>query len=388
MKAKRSVKIFISIVLSGIILFLAALFIYDPLQIFHKPWGEETTFHKNMRQQAAGIINNYEFDSVILGTSMLENTSANEASEIFGGHFVNISMSASDFFERKVVLDYLLKNKTIHTIIYSLDADKYIYQRHGNKKYPMINYAYLYDNNPINDINLYLNDKYLKCLIRFSASKECRGDRKGLDRPGSWYQYRTHSIRFGGLDKWFAAKNNSQIRNAFRSISSTAKKIDKGKSISLAGIDEKISKAKDYIDKYVLEIVKRHPDTKFLMVFPPYSRIYYARWAQYNKPIFKVHQSIIRYLATKSEKFKNLKVYGFEDRDFVDNIANYKDPKHYDQSINSFMLKEIQENRGRLNSLNVDLYLEICNNKALNFDLVSLGREIEFHLKQQRDIPK
>ncbi len=116
MKAKKSVKLFLSLVLASIILLLSALYIYDPLQIFHKPWGRETTFHKNMRHQAAGIINNYEFDSIILGTSMLENTSANEASEIFGGTFANISMSASDFYERKIILEYLFEKKNINTI--------------------------------------------------------------------------------------------------------------------------------------------------------------------------------------------------------------------------------------------------------------------------------
>ena len=54
-------------------------------------------YKANMRQQAAGIINNYEFDSIILGTSMLENTSAKEADEKLGSKFMNISLSGSNF---------------------------------------------------------------------------------------------------------------------------------------------------------------------------------------------------------------------------------------------------------------------------------------------------
>ena len=74
-----------------------------------------------MRQQAAGIINNYEFDSIILGTSMLENTSAKEAGEKLGGKFMNISLSGSNFYERSFVLEYALRKKEIKKIIYSLD---------------------------------------------------------------------------------------------------------------------------------------------------------------------------------------------------------------------------------------------------------------------------
>lgn len=64
-----------------------------------------------MRQQAAGIINNYDFDSAILGTSMLVNTSAKEANEILGGRFFNISMQASNFYERSFVLQYAIDKK-------------------------------------------------------------------------------------------------------------------------------------------------------------------------------------------------------------------------------------------------------------------------------------
>ena len=40
-----------------------------------------------MRLQAAGVINNFDFDSVVFGSSMLENTSAKEASKKLGGNF-------------------------------------------------------------------------------------------------------------------------------------------------------------------------------------------------------------------------------------------------------------------------------------------------------------
>lgn len=381
MKAKKSLQIFILLIVTNITLFLSALYIYDPLQVFHTPWGTKITFHKNMRQQAAGIINNYDFDSVILGTSMLENTSANEASTLLGGHFVNISMEASDFYERNIVLNYLLAKKKIHTVLYSLDADKYLMQKRGNKKYLLENFTYLYDKNIFNDIQVYLNTKYLKCLMRFSNSKECRGDKIGLDRPCSWYQYRGHSIRFGGLDKWFAAKNNRQIRNAFRSISNTAKQIRHKKSIGLSNIEEKIVKTKKYIDDTILTLVHQYPNTKFLMVFPPYSRIYYSRWAQYNKPSFKIHQETIRYLSIQSHLYPNLQIFGFEDKSFVDDIANYKDPKHYHYSINSLMLKKIASKKGLLNNHNISAYLKECKEKALKFNLTGLGQKIDTYLK-------
>jgi len=381
MKAKKSVKLFLSLVLASIILLLSALYIYDPLQIFHKPWGRETTFHKNMRQQAAGIINNYEFDSVILGTSMLENTSANEASKLFNEKFVNISMSGSDFFERKLILEYLFNKKDIHKVIYSLDSDKFIYQIKGYKPYPLKNYTFLYDQNPFNDIDVYMNNKFLKCLIKISTSKECVGNIVSLDRPGAWYKSKYHSIRYGGLDKWFAVKNNSQIKAAFRTIISISKKIEQHKTVSLKNIDKKITKAKNYINDTILSLVKKHPKTQFLMVFPPYSRMYYAMWAQYNLPAYEIHNAIIKYIAIESDKYPNLKIFAYGDQKFVDEIKNYKDPKHYHYSINSWILNAIKENIGLINSENIDKYIETVTKKNKKYDLIKLGKQIDHYLK-------
>ncbi|MWV61884.1 hypothetical protein DCO58_07180 [Helicobacter saguini] len=63
-------------------LFFAWLYLYDPLQLFHKPFLRDETFLHDLRSQNRGIIENYDFNSVILGTSMLENTLPKDANEI------------------------------------------------------------------------------------------------------------------------------------------------------------------------------------------------------------------------------------------------------------------------------------------------------------------
>lgn len=43
----------------------------DPLKIYHINQEFSKKLYTNMRVQAAGIINNYDFNGLILGTSML-----------------------------------------------------------------------------------------------------------------------------------------------------------------------------------------------------------------------------------------------------------------------------------------------------------------------------
>ena len=94
---KRYVLFALVIPLPFVMAFVINLYLYDPVQIFHKPYFRERTFFGDMRVAARGIIQHYPFDSYILGTSMLENTSAREAKEKLGGEWVNISMSGSTF---------------------------------------------------------------------------------------------------------------------------------------------------------------------------------------------------------------------------------------------------------------------------------------------------
>lgn len=380
---KKHAKTFLALTLGLPFLFFLGLYLYDPMQLFHKSYlKKELHLHGNMRQQAAGIINNFKFDSIILGTSMLENTSANEASKKLGSKFVNISMSGSDFYERSYPLNYLLNKKKIKTIIFSLDSS-YISQRKGHSSYKIDTFNFLYDGNRFNDFKAYLNDKFLECFYGLSYENKCIGRRSSLDRPNAWYPSKSHSVRFGGLDKWFKAKNNNQIKGAFSSIVNTAKKIRKGEVVALgSNLEERKQKAENYLDEFVLKYAQKHQNTKFILVFPPYSRMRYAFWAQHSLPNWEIHKHIVAYLAKKSDQLPNLEIYGYEDQDFIDDIANYKDLGHYHQSINSQMLIHFKNKQHLLTSNNLDAYLAEADQRAKNYNVFEIADAIEKFLAE------
>lgn len=63
---------------------ILALFIafLDPFKILNaKSNGEK--FYNNMQASIPNIVKNYDFNAIILGSSMFENTSANEAQKFF-----------------------------------------------------------------------------------------------------------------------------------------------------------------------------------------------------------------------------------------------------------------------------------------------------------------
>lgn len=384
MKNKKIVFTFFLALLLFSIYFFGVLWVYDPLKIFHKPWKYKEYLQWDMRQQAAGIINNWEFDSIILGTSILECTSAKEASRKMGGKFVNLSLAGSYFYERAVVLKYALEHKQIKKVLYSLDTIGLVSTGKSDGTFKIENWDYLYDNNPFNDVSAYMNDKYIKCLFSPKNKIACMGAKLDFDRPNTWHTLPDQARRFGGLDNWFLAKDDPQIENAFRIILNTIIAIKHGKIKKDRYLVDHIAQSKEYIDTTVLTYIKKYTDTEFILVLPPYSRMQFALDTQYNQGEFERYKASVKYLVLQSSKVKNMSIYGWGNYAFVEDISNYKDLQHYEYKINSWMLDSIQRKEGLLTSSNVDVYLAILTQKSLDYNLFELGDKITYYLNNTK----
>jgi len=348
--------------------FIGIIFYQDPLKIFHTPWKNENYLQTNMREQALGILKYWKYDSLILGTSILENTSSREASELLGGAFINISIAGSDYFERSIILNYALKNKRINKIIYSLDNIGAT--RKGDPLYSYKKWNYLYDSNPFNDIYIYLNSKYLKCMFSLGGKKNCKGIKRDLDRPKAWYQNKHDIATFGGFDEWIKHKDSTNMKHAFQLINQSLKKIKEGHYVdNQQRIILGRGRTKKYINKYILTHAQAYPNTEFILLVPPYSRLVDSLVAQKDMDSFVVYLKSIKYLVRLSVQQKNIKIYAWGNEDFLDDIANYRDLTHYSEKINSWMLHAIQKERGLLTMQNVNQYLQVVIDKTLKYDL-------------------
>ena len=345
----------------------SASYLVDPFQFYHRSTTENAPLSGNMRAQAAGILNTFDIDSIILGTSMLENTSASEASAKLGGKFFNISISGGDYAERAVILKRALRDKP-KNVLYSLDR-YYINCPHRTDSLP----AYLYDDNHLNDIRFYATLPSIKNLFKHN---------KGLtqtdhDRPNAWFHIPEHSDRFGGIGQWVANRENPQVKDFLLQALPDAVRSFGTESRTVAHSPEKEQLAKEYVDRNILDVIKDHGDTNFYFIFPPYSRFLYANMRRNNPQDFFLHQEVVRYLVDRTKGSRNVHLYGFEDQDFLDDLANYKDLSHYHHKFNSMFLDAIATGRHELTPENVEAYLRRCEQKAWDYDIPALNDEVQ-----------
>lgn len=367
---------FFPVILLGVLISIG-FYIYDPLQVYHKHWFlPENILNDNMRLQAAGLINNYDFDSVIIGNSMLENTSAKEAGQILGGTYMNLSISGGDIYERGIILNYLLKKKKIKTVILQVNPS---FVRSGHGAYPVEYWSVLYDDIASNDIKIYLEERFMKCLLTFSQSPYCVGKSQDLDRPAAWYDVPEHKARFGGIDQWIAHHNNEQISGVLNEV--LPKNADLAIKLTQDYSFTDNSKNMEFVDEYLISFVRNYPTVRFIFFLPPYSRLSYAIQARTSG--LGSYFAWLNYLTKVSEQYSNLEVYGFDDRDFVDDIATYKDLQHYSDAINHFVLQAIAKKDGLLRSDNIGQYIATIQERTEAFDLKKLNDYVQSELRKK-----
>lgn len=352
------------------LILISSLIVIDPLNILHRQCFTSKMYYGDFRFGALGVIKYANFDSIILGSSMMENTSSNVASNKLGGNFVNISFGASTAFEKASILRYALKLKKIKKVIMTIEA--YYLRFKENIYLPKMNYFSLYDSDSaLKKFSTYGHNMPILFKWIFYRSTAFHSN---LDCPCSWANNKDYIKTFGGFQNWVARyyeTYNVWILYIFREIQDVylGKKI---KFPELTGKEKKCIQERMYED--IVSIAINNPNTQFEIVIPPYSKLF---WKVDMNYLFRDLEYAVRYLIGWSSKLNNLHIHGFDNEEFTKDIKNYKDKDHYHPKVNTIMINAIAAKTHILTSLNIDTYFENFKEDIASFDLKPLYEQIK-----------
>ncbi|MDD4556106.1 MAG: hypothetical protein PHE89_02080 [Alphaproteobacteria bacterium] len=328
------------------IFFAAATVVHAPLQIFHKPWGRKTTFAQDMREQALGIIKHYDFESLILGNSLLENTSADEASEKIGGKFINLSSSGILYYERYTIASYALKKHSLKHVVLVFDANFSPNKLHSPTFIPKA-----YSDSIISQVSLYMNSKYAFCIALLQKSTKCVGKATALDMPNNWY---VNNINlFGGYQNWLEHGNKKLFENVYHD------KINPEQVF-----EERDAKNFEIIEKYLIALGKENLEVQFHIIIPPYHLLF---WHNNREISYQEYGRALTFLTEKTSNLKNVKLYNFMNDEITSDISKYKDLVHYDAQTNARFLEAIAQRKHLLTLENLHQELKVFNAKVQSF---------------------
>lgn len=370
----KLLKVFFAVLLALSIAFIVRIYTYDAYHFWSLNDPQNARYSSNARVQNAAFINHLDFDSIILGNSYIENTSAKEASDIFGGKFFNLSMSGSNNYERSIVLKRTLETHNIKRVILLLTPSS---STEGHGSYPIETWKILYDDNRFNDFKYYLNTHDMVCMWTFSKKSSCLGRKKNLDRPYAWFEAPDHASRFGGLQNWARFYKNPQLENliAHEIPEATNKAVFIGNPLS----DKEMDEISQSLNQAVFDFARQYPDTEFLLYFNPDSLLGKALTFR-NNLSFTQYSYFVQQAVKKSDTFSNVHLFGFDNLAFTNNLSYYKDTTHYKEDINSQLLHLMKAKKYSLSVENVNGYLHELWVRVENFDLNTLNQFLQSKL--------
>ncbi|MWV69632.1 hypothetical protein [Helicobacter saguini] len=270
--------------------------------------------------------------------------------------FVNLSMWGSTLNERNIVFSYLFKQKVIKNVITTLDWWVFHYENDVSK------FDFLYTNNFGEIFKMYFNEKTIKCAFLWEKSEPCVGKKFDIFNESIVSWMGDDSMKyFGGLQNFLKNKGNVAARNL------------REKPLEMGNIT-KSNKFSQELATPFIKILESNPQTQFHIILPTYPRLF---WALQGEIFFTTWQENIRFFLRHTRHLRNVRIYGLDDLNFADDIANFKDIQHYSPQMNVLQLRAIATQSHILNTQNIESYFAKMQEKIKNYDVTAFLNAVE-----------
>lgn len=306
-------------------------YLVDPLQFYRKALYSPH-FSDNQRFQNPGLAKNYEYDTIILGTSMAENFVPSYIEEKLGFKTIKLAMSGATSKEQAVMAEFAMKTGKVENVIWCIDyfaiaggSEKL----RSDKEFPM----YLYDSNPLNDIRYLFNKDTLRDSLKITLKLGENND--NLELLNNWNDYfsdqfnreRVLEVYSDFVEEHFARYNKNEFAYAYLKAS---------------------------LDKNIIRIIKENEDINFYLYFPPYSILQQYTYYATDKTLFENELKTKAYFFDQVKNLSNAKVYDFQsDANITFNLDNYKDTIHHSQKMNEYIIDSMAANQYLVTSENI-----------------------------------
>lgn len=319
---------------------------YDPFFHYHGPRENEYFNLINPLYQNIGIIKNFNYEGVIIGTSMVRNFPASKAEEIFGKKFIKLPFCGSGYKEIADNIDIILENKpNIQYIIRSLDLG-YIKKNDENYKENLIEYPveFLYNKSIIDDVHYIFNKE-----IFFSFTKQ--------KIKGIHYKYSPMTFDRYGSDIHYTYGKEAVLKSYVRPNKLKEKEMLPNEKNTII----------NNLNNHVLDTIEANPEIQFYLFYPPYNIVYWDFLHRTNN--LKKFLEMEKMITEAVLNYENVHLFSFWlDKEFITNFDYYKDKGHYNDIASAYILDNMNQEKNMLTLDNYEEYYKQVKDFFTNYD--------------------
>ena len=304
---------------------IGAVALIDPFEVYHQATAFIPPITNGTQNYAnAGIAKSYDYDSVIIGSSMTENFRPSQLESLLGGRFVKLCINGGSPFNHKQMMDLAFSTHDVARVFYGLDVEALTYF-YTTPKCEMPDY--LYDDDLFNDTAYWFNHSVLLRYIPQCLKTLGQSDPDLRDTMYMWgdlYEYGREA--------------------ALRDVTITGETVDHGETQEEPQLSQQ-SKLNVYHN--LLPFIEAHPETEFIVFLPPYSLVQWTSFYQQGTMGYHLSQkeAVIRILLG----YENVQVYDFQaELAWVTELDNYIDAWHYGPWINDAIVKRVAAGENRI----------------------------------------
>jgi hypothetical protein len=293
----------------------------DPLQFYRRAnypplLGNQTRF------LFPGIAKHYDYEAMILGTSVSRNFDLERLRKTAGLQPMNFAMEGASAREQSLLLGVALRTGRVKRVIWDINIE-YLRGRPDwvsdfDGSFP----SYLYDTNPWNEVPNYLlnldtTQDSIRILLR----------RLGLPT------YRDRDVSELSSSKKQRAHGFERVRAAFDRARTQRSALVTARPEFAPGL------LRASFEANYLASIKAHPEVQFDLHFPPFSYAYHALIRTVAPEVFEDEFRFKEFVLQQCAGLSNVRVFDFQGiPEIVLDLDRYADTVHFDRPTHDSML--------------------------------------------------
>ena len=285
-------------------------------------------FSLHHRYIGPGLAKNAVYDTVLSGSSIMENTRNGFIGRACGGTAINLSMPAMSAFEQRVMLETALRARSLRRVLMIVDFNEFAGAADERQEIAGPFPTHLYDRNPFNDAAYLLSWDVLEKSLAIvadelshssTAPRIFRGDAKDSftadpDAPWFWGE-RKRFARDEVLRDLDLARLNQRFAQPTR---------------TLAAMQQSFM-------HNLAPLFAAHPTVAFDILWPPYSILVWLDFARRDQ--LDLTLAFKRFVLDATREFAHVRIFDFQAEERITHdLDRYTDIYHFDPAVNEWMI--------------------------------------------------